>query len=177
MAKTTGLDAFANLATINNVESAANTLTYKKLETGISVFEKVAWIIHRIQYFFAGIDVAYLNGNGDSITAALLTANTAASINGTAVWADPTMIDNQLIQRNDIGVAASGFFFDPFITKDFNSLPSGGLIVPPSPLFGAIQGAGNALAQQCIMRIYYTVKELAVEEYWQLVESRRSISA
>jgi len=169
-------DLFANMATINCIESAANTLTFKKLETSFGTFEKIAWIVHRIEYFLNSPSTAF-NGTDDTVTVAVTTSNTLASlITGTAIT-EPAIIDMAAIARWDFGAAASGGLIVKPITRDFTQLPSGGLIIPPAPLFGAIQGSGMASAGLVTIRIYYTIKELATDEYWELVEARRLLTA
>lgn len=169
-------DTFANMATIYCLESAANTLTYKKLETSFGTFEKIAWVVHRIEYLLDTVSTAW-NGTDDCLHCALMTGNVRATIAGSAVFTDPQVVDIMRWQRIDFGTAAAGSLYAPIATKDFAGLPSGGLIVPPAPLYGAIQGVGMASAGAVVMRIYYTIKELATEEYWELVEARRLLTA
>lgn len=169
-------DSFANMASITNIESAANTLTYKKLEVGFGTFEKVAWIIHRIDYYLNTASSAF-NSSDDSLTCALSVSNVITSLHIAGVYTDPAIIDMQNFMRVDFGVSASGFLISRPLVKDFTSLPGGGLIIPPAPLYGVIHGSGLASAGACVQRIYYTVKELAVDEYWELVEARRLLTA
>jgi hypothetical protein len=169
-------DVFSNMATIVCLESAANTLTYKKLEVGFGTFEKVAWVIHRLEYY-PFINSTTFNSADDSVQCALMTGNTRTSIITNDVFTDPQVIDIFSIIRWDAGTAASGSFLPRPITKDFSFMPSGGLIIPPAPLYGVIQSVGCAAANVMVIRIYYTIKELAVDEYWELVEARRMLTA
>jgi hypothetical protein len=164
-------DIFANVAHIEVTQSAANTLTFQKLETGVSLFEKLAWVIHRIEYFFeepyAGLDAA----NEEAIVAITTSDQiTALSLN------QPTVID-MLKLEPDFG-DRTGFqhWISPW-TRDFASLPSGGLIVPPNPIYLGFDSLGIAQAETCEVRIYYTNFPLAADEFWELVESRRIISS
>jgi len=169
-------DQFANSATIVCTESAAATLTYKKLETGISLFDKVAWLVNRIEYFL-GVTSAILNTDADSMTMALSVVNTLSTIASSASWTDPALLDYFSIRRVDLGAAASGFFAIMPYVKDFGSLPGGGLLIPPSPLYGAIQGVGSASAMTGVIKLHYTNVVLTPDQYWELVESRRSLSS
>ncbi len=169
-------DTFSNMATITCLESAANTLTYKKLETSFGTFEKIAWMVHRIEYFFYGASTNF-NGTDDALNVALMTGNSRTSLFTSDTFTDPQVIDLQSFMRLDFGAAASGFLMTRPYGHDFGNLPGGGLIVPPAPLYGAIQGFGLAAASSVVMRIYYTIKELAVDEYWELVEARRLLTA
>lgn len=169
-------DTFANMATINCTESAANTLTWKKLETSFGTFEKIAWIVHRLEYFILSPSTA-LNGTDDTLSVALTVSNTPVSLIATTAFTDPAVIDIQAIARYDFGTAASGFLLVKPFVHDFTQMPNGGLIIPPAPLYGGIQGYGLASAASVIIRIYYTIKELATDEYWELVEARRLLTA
>lgn len=165
-------DVFANQAVITVTESAANTLTFKKLETGISLFDKVAWIVHRLEYYFF-MSAANWNGDSDSLTMALTVANNITSLSLT----DPNVLDLLQVSRQDWGAAASMFPCYRPTVKDFSPLPGGGLITPPNPLYGAAVGSGLAGAQTYYLKMFYTVKELKTEEYWELVEARRLVSS
>jgi len=169
-------DKFSNIASISVLESAANTLTYKKLETGVSMFEKYAWIINRIEYFFP-VDAAVFNATTDTLALALMANNVRATILTAATFQDMSVLDMIWISRQDYGAAASGGMNVLPLVKDFSQLPGGGLIVPPAPLYGAAQGTGLVSASQSVIKIYYTVLELAADEYWELVEARRLLSA
>jgi hypothetical protein len=166
-------DQFANVGHIQVTESAANTLTYKKLETGISLFEKVAWILSRLEYEFIAVRSAGLAASGDYIEYGLSTSNNPSTIS----YDEPAMVDIASMGRVDMGTAGSGhFFFGPH-TKDFHGLPGGGLIVPPNPLYAFIKGTSMGAAAVVDVRIFYTVKTLKAEEFWELVEARRIISS
>lgn len=170
-------DKFPNLAVINVVESAANTLTFKKLETGISFQEKLAWIIHRVE-LYAGFDRnAVYNSVNDFGTVGLSVSNTITSMQSATAFADPSTI---LWHQERIAALAAGasawLVIDPSV-RDFANLPGGGLIVPPTPLYGWCQGSGCASAMTWTLKLYYTVLEMATDDYWQLIEARRVLSA
>jgi hypothetical protein len=167
---------FANQATIVCVESAPTVLTFKKLEVGYSVFEKVAWIIHRIEYYLSAA-TALLDASGEAVMMALCAANTPASIATLASYTDPAIIDFFYRARSDFGVAASGWIEEIPFTKDFSSLPGGGIIVPPYPLYGAIQSVGAAGSLTGVIKLWFTEQKLDEASYWALVNARRLLSA
>ena len=166
-------DQFANFAILTTVESAANTLTFKKLETGISLNEKVAWVIARIEYFLSPITATQFAQTDDMISFGL-SVSSAFSV---VTLAETTILDLNTLSRLDTGTAANSSWFPrPFI-KDFSSLPAGGIIVPPTPLYGYVQGTGLAAVATSVARIFYTLRTLKVEDYWELVEARRVLSS
>ncbi len=166
-------DQFANYAIISCTESAANTLTFKKLETGISLNEKVAWVISRIEYTLSSVLAGQFNADGDALTFGLSLSNAFSS----PTISENTIIDwNQLV-RQDFGAAASASLWRWPIVKDFSALPGGGVIVPPTPLYLFAQGSSLVAAASAYARIHYTLLTLAVDQYWELVEARRVLSS
>lgn len=162
-------DEFSNFAIIAVTESAINTLTYKKLETGISLNEKVAWIISRLEYFFSPFSATTFNAANDDLSYGLSVSNQLAAVN----LQETSIIDFNYISRDDLGAAASGFYhMQPFV-KDFASLPGGGIIVPPVPIYAFAKGSGLTAAATVYVKLFYTLLNLSVDQYWQLVEARR----
>lgn len=165
---------FTNVAHIVVTESAAATLTFKKLETGISVMEKVAWIIHRLEYYLPSVTSANFNGDSDALQGALCAANTLADLED---MSNPALLDMFFLRRIDLGVAASGTWFESPKVKDFAGFPGGGLLIPPNPLYAALKGTGTVAAMTMRLRIFYSPVTLKTEEFWQLVEAYRVISS
>lgn len=166
-------DEFANYAIVTVTESAANTLTFKKLETGISLSEKVAWIINRIEYFLSVINGTNFGAQDDAINFGLSVSNQFTTV---TILQD-TIIDFNYLHRIDLGAAASGFLHQQPSVKDLSNLPGGGLLVPPTPLYLFAKGEALASAVTVTARIHYTLLQLATDQYWQLVEARRVISS
>ena len=164
------------MATITVTESAANTLTFKKLETGMSLFEKYAWIISRIEYFFT-FNGTLFNATADTLAVAVTTSNVRTTIMTSATFTDVSVLDMIQVTRTDLGAAATGMMSILPLVKDFSSLPGGGIISPPAPLYGAAEGSGLVSATTTIIKMYYTVLELGTDDYWELVEARRLLTA
>lgn len=165
-------DTFANLAAIRVVESAAATQTSAKYNFPFSIMDKTGLIISRIEYWLPSL--VALNTSADIVYVALTTNATVADI---ANQTDPLIVDIMSVIRTDVGTAASGLLDAMPIIKDFSSLPGGGLLVAPSPLYAMIQGVGTTPAIAAYVKLFYTYVDLNTDEYWQLVESRRIISS
>lgn len=173
MANEVKTDQFANQAVIRCTETGANTLTFQKLETGISLFDKVAWVISRLEYLVSVADFGYFNSTVDSLAFGLSTVNTLTTLDIT----NSAIFDYNFITRLDLGTAASGMMLtQPFI-KDFSQLAGGGIIVPPTPLYLGVVGAGLSAAATIVCKMYYTNLPLKPEQYWELVEARRMITS
>lgn len=163
-------DKFANIAFVSVVESAINTLTFRKLETAVSVYEKVAWLISRIEYFI-NINTTTFAATGDSVIFGLTTSNTITAIN----IAQNAVFDYFNLARFDFGTAASGELVTSLRMKDLSTLPGGGLLVPPNPIYLGVQGAAAPAVFTVEARIFFTVVTMKTEDFWELVEMRRMI--
>jgi len=164
-----------NIAQISVTESAANTLTYKKLESGISTLEKIAWRVHMIAYEFIGALLSSIFGtNADALDIALTASNAVTDLQDLS---NPSILDHMFIRRIDLGTAASGHFYFQPVTKDFSALPGGGLLVPAAPLFLGAKGTGLEGAATARVRVYYSPEDLKADDFWQLLEMYRMISS
>ena len=172
MAERKGSDQFANLAVITVTEAVAGTLAFKKLETGISLFEKLAWIIHRVEYEY-DLNAMQFNSTGDSMEMGFSTSDQIMTIAST----NPAVVDRFRCMRADFGAAAASYQFTSPFVKDFTNLPGGGIIIPPNPVYGFVKGTGLAAVAGFVLRMFYTNRPLAADEFWELVEARRIISA
>ncbi len=166
-------DTFANFAALKVLESAANTQTSAKFAFPFSIMDKMALIINRIEYVVGNLSAGF-NSTADLVNVVLATASALTAIDNQA---DPMIVDAIRYSRLDYGAAASGMLITQPLQKDFSSLPGGGMLVAPNPLYAIIEGNGCASAMFCWVKLFYTYVELNTDEYWQLVESRRVISS
>ena len=164
-------DVFPNKAVIYCEESAVNTLTYVQLATNISTFEKVAWIIHRIEYKLSDTTLYEFTAETDKLSMAVTRTEVADALEVNK----PEIIDMVMFAIQNYGTPANAeMVMRPYV-RDFSTLPGGGLITPASPLYGAIHGAGLAAVGAAWITIYYTLKHLKTEEYWELLEATRLV--
>lgn len=172
MAAKTKIDSYANVAALKVTESAANTQTSTKFAFPFSIMDKMGILMHRIEYEVT--NGANLAASVDRVTMAL---TTAASVTDITDVTDPQIIDSVRFTRYDFGAAASGILLRQPFVKDFSSLPGGGVLMAPNPLYMMVEGFSVAAAFIVQVRLYYTYMNMTTEEYWQLVESRRIISS
>jgi hypothetical protein len=164
-------DKFSNVARVSVTMSAAQTLTFNELNTGIAIFDKAAWIIHRIEYYFGVSTVNEMTADGDYLVVGLSTNNSITSIATTL----PQVIDMVRLYRHDFGAAASGSLLVQPLVRSFEDLPGGGLIVPGDKLYLGMDTVGLANAGFCEARIRFSYMQLSQADYWELVESTRVI--
>lgn len=171
MAKKT-IDKYANVAAMTLTEAVAGTFISAKFTFPFSIMDKMALLISRLEYWPGGLN--QLNSSGDYILGGLLAASSVVDMR---VQSDPLVIDSFSFGRIDLGAAASGVFVNMPWIKDFSTLPGGGILVAPNPLYLGLLSSGAAGVTNLSIRLYYTYMELETDEYWQLVESRRIISS
>lgn len=163
-------DQFPQYASLTVSESAANTLTFAQLQTGGILFDRRAFVIHRIEYNFdAATNIA---ASADSVIMGLAVSNQLAAIS----QADPNVIDFMQLRRVDFGTAASGQLYTTPWVRDFTDLPGKGIILPSHPLFGYVQGVSSPAAVTLGIKFYYTIMELSAEDFIELVEAMRVIT-
>jgi len=163
-------ERYTNIAYLSVTESAANTLTFSKLETGIAPFEKRGWLISRLEYFVS-VTSANWGADADALTYALTASNTISSLD----LSDNAVIDYNKITRIDLGAAATGMFMERPIVKDLSTLAGGGVLVTPNPLYMAAVGTALTGATTVKCRMFYTSIDLKADEFWELVEMRRMV--
>lgn len=172
VAKKTGLaDKFSNIAATYFAAAVADTARFVKFDFPFSIMDKVGLLLNRIEYIIGAQN--FLDTSGDWAIAGLCCAATVADCEDTR---DPLIVDQHRVTRYDHGTAGSAILVNEPFMKDFSGLPGGGILVPPNPFYAFLDsnGAGGLLTVR--IRVYYQYMELATEDYWQLVESRRVVT-
>jgi hypothetical protein len=163
-------DQFANKFYGTVTESAANTLTFGEIKTNVSVFDKVAWILHRLEWYPTKALMDLVLNTADFFEAAITSSDGLTSLG----------LDNAgVIDVLSYGVreaSAVGFQYhvEPVI-RDFSNLPGGGLIIAPRPLYLALKGTSLTAAGSINCRGYFTVKAMTADEYLELVDFYRIV--
>lgn len=165
------VDKFGNVAAAYLTQTGADVDIFSSFNFPFSIMDKVGLIISRIEYI-AGT-LAALNGTTDFFSCGICCASTLADPTDTA---DALLVDLYRVNRIDMGAAASGMFFEQPFIKDFSSLPGGGILVPPAPLYAFVHTSGANAAMSLRLRMFYTYMNLDTADYWQLVESRRVVT-
>lgn len=169
MAKVAMGDNFTSQAVFNVTESAANTLTFEKLETGLSVYDKIGWVIQRIEWRLSSAVPALFNSAGDTLSMGLTITNSLTSLGDE----NPACLTIKRLLRTDYGAAATGIFMPMDYVTDFTTLSGGGILTLPNPLYMGLQGGGLSGAATVVTRIYFKAIELSDTDYFNLVQSRQ----
>jgi hypothetical protein len=166
--KTGNFDEFANIIYQNITESAANTLTFQQIQTGYGTLDKKGWIVSRIEWYVPLASVNLLGTSADLIQIALVTSNLITTLS----LADASLID--LLELGLLQATAVGQnpFFKPLI-RDFSSLPGGGRLMLPYPLYIGVKGTDLTAAINAAARIFFTERDLGDQEWMELVQQTR----
>lgn len=159
-------DKYANILYDSVVQSAVNTLTFNSVEIGLSLFDKVGILIHRIEWFNAEFNLV---ADADTVEFGLSTSNgwTAADSS------EPSIITFHKMMMVDYGTAATAATIKQPILDDFTTLPGGGLLVTPRPLYIFCDSSALAAAQTVKTRLFFTIVQLKAEDYFELLETRQ----
>jgi len=162
-------DKFATQAILTPTESAANTLTFEKLETGVSVYDRIGWVIQRIEWRMSAATQALFNGTGDLLTMALTLTNSLTALNDD----NPALIAIRKWQRTDFGTAASASIEPLTWIDDYSTLAGGGLLCLPNPIYSAVLGTGLSGAASVFIRVFFVTVQLDDKDYFNLVQARQ----
>lgn len=162
-------DEYANMLEQSLTMSGANTLTFDEIDIGLTLFDKVAIKIARIEYEAPRSVVTSLAANSDRWTVGIAADNNITALD----YSTRALIDMTEIMVFDFGTPGSGQAMIFPIIRDYSNLPGGGLLVAPKPLYLGLETEGFAAASAVVMRLYFTIVQLKPEEYFELLESRR----
>lgn len=163
-------DQFANKFYGTCTQTAANTLTFTEINTNMSTFDKVAWVLHRLEWWVSEETRNLLLSSDDYIQFALCSSKSISSLelNDSAVI---DVIEISANLRTNVGIQ---FTNDPVI-RDFANMPGGGIIISPRPLYVAVQSESIASAAKAQVRGYFTQLPMSADQYLELIDFYRIV--
>lgn len=167
--KSTISDSFAFPAAFGLVETAANTLTIEKLETGLSVYDRIGWVIQRVEIALAVATYGLMNSTADALSVAITTTNQLTALADD----NPAVLFLRRFTRIDYGTAASGAVLPTVYESDLSGIAGGGILTLPNPIYGAILGSGLSGAASAVIRMYIKAIELTDTDYFNLAQARQ----
>lgn len=169
--KTTGgMGKYAAYFNTSAVESVAGTPAFTKIETGMSVYDKIGWLISRVEW---AVPIATFNlmlDNSDAILGGLTMSNALTSLGD---YTDDRLYFSFKQALGKYGTAASGFLYQQPVVSDFSTFPEGGILILPQPLYLGVQGVSLASAATVTARVWYKAVTLNQDDYTNLVQSRQ----
>lgn len=161
-------DMYANIIFQTVTQASANDLVFAEIDVGLNLFDKVGLLINRVEYDLTGL-VNEMQATTDAAQMGLTASNQITSLD----FSERAVIDYLELDNSIHGTAANlQTFIFPFI-RDFSTMPGGGILVSPKPLYLALDSTGFASAQNVTARIYFTILKLSDADYFELLESRR----
>lgn len=164
-------DKYTNLAFAEAVEPSAAAIGFSQIQTGVGMFEKTAWLIARVEYFFNLNRMNLMLDESDTMQAGIVVSNKVSQFD----QGDPAVVDQVLVGLRKFGTPANALLYQMPIVKNFSDLPGGGILISPSPLFVAVLGSSLAGPTGVHCRIYFTYISLTPSDYWELIEARRIV--
>jgi len=163
---TGGQDKYSNIIYDKCEQSGTNVMTFESVDIGLNIFDKVGLLISRIEYFSWD---ALLAAVGDSISFGLTASNSI----GSADPAETAIITFQRMIVKDYGTAGNNWIAPNPLVEDFSTLPGGGLLVAPKPLYLFVASSALASAATVKMRMFFTIVKMKAEDYFELLEARQ----
>jgi len=167
MAKTSSVGDFGFPVVFKLEMSAANTLTYETLQTGLSPKDRIGWVIQRVEVQLAGGTLGLFNSTADTLQFGLVQNNTLTTLS----QENPQVKYTRKLERIDYGIAASGFIADMTYFDDFSGLSGGGILIVPQPLYGFITSTGLSAAATVALKVYIKEIQLSDSDYFNIVQN------
>jgi hypothetical protein len=162
-------DIYSQLAYLEVVESAANTLTFAGMSVFSNVLSQRGMLLHRVLYTFSETQLAKLANSGDGLAFGLCGDDQMDSVSP----ADARVYDSNRVMRIDMGAAATGHMFHCPFMRDFTDLPGSGMLVPADRLFGYVKGISLGSALEIWIRVHYTLIDMGAQDYLELAQAMR----
>lgn len=159
-------DVYANRAFEEVIMSGANAITFQQIRFGVGIFQGVALVIHRLEFYPTRTTIDELLTVSDRLEMALVNRDDLAVLQAD----NQNIIALKMLYPMMVGAVVGIQEVELPLVVDYGELPEGGLIVPANPLYLAANTAGftGAGAVRCIM--FYTFKQLADSDYIELVQ-------
>lgn len=163
------VDKFVNVLQQTITMSDANTITFQEINVGLNVFDKVGMLIHRVEVAISTASMNEMIVNGDVFRFSIVTSNLLSSI----TLEQPAVVDSVNLNVIPHGTPASAELFQNPIILDYNTLPGGGILITPKPLYLALDTSGFSVPGSATVRFMFTIVDLKPEEYFELLEARQ----
>jgi len=161
MGKATLKDVYGNRAFEQVTQAAANDLTFEQIQFGVGLFQGIAMVISRVEWFPSSI--AEIVAASDRLEMALTNRDDLSDLSPTN--------QNVLVKACLAGAAIPAVMHKDPVISDLSTLPGGGLIIPANPLYMAVKTAGYAAAATINAIIYFVFRQLADSEYIELIQT------
>jgi hypothetical protein len=168
-------DIYSNIIGVQVLQTVIDQFTTAEIQIGVSLFDKVGLLLHRIEYDLWVSGMGQLRDVSNLYQVGLVSSSNVNGDNFTML--NPDVIDTFiLIPVQDVAPTARIVYQSPII-RDFTGLPGGGILIAPRPLYAALDTNGFSSVSATIARISFTLVPLSDAEYLELLQTRRGFGA
>ena len=165
-------DRWANIATVEVTQSAANAVTFAELRTNIGIQSDrktaIAMLIDQIDYFPVGGAISLMTTSTDSLDMALTISDSVTDLFDVS---DRRILHSTRLFRFDAGTAANANFLRFPLSQQF--FPA--LITAERSLFLGLGSTGLAAGTTLRCRIYHRFVELSDSQFLEIAEVFRLV--
>lgn len=157
-------DRFANIAASSVTETAANTLTFVEMLTGISLGQGVGMLIDQIDYHIGASALQDLVAADDTLEMAITASNDVSDLSDVT---DRRIIHQMKVQAMIVGAVVSlSHIVQPYPWQFFPPL-----IIASPRIHLAAKGTSLVGAATVSTRIYFRYIALTPQQYLELAEA------
>ena len=157
-------------------QSAADTLTFGRVNVGMSLFDYAGFIISRIEYFPGRTAINLLTNNAVELNIALTGSNSIANL----AIEKAQVYDKITLSSAEVGTPADQFIgglqAQPYV-HDYSNFEAGGVLVPAQDLYIACDSTSLGTAVTVSARVYFRVIKLQAADYVELAQRLRVLSS
>lgn len=154
-------DQYVNRAIVSVVESAANTITFQQIQFGVGTFQQVGLEVQEVHFFPNSTTLGLLVAAGDNLLMGLTGRDDLTDLNPS----------NQALYCQ-VGLGCASAQTAPIETPlIYKFADMGGLLIPPNPLYLAVQGIGLGAAATVRAIIYYRFIQLTPQQSLEVLQT------
>jgi len=157
-------DRFANRVGLVVTESAANTITFQELVTGVGFNTKKGMLIDQLDYYIPAATIALLVAAADKVQIGITSSTGVPDLEDVV---DSRILHSFSFERFNFGTPASATFFTQPYTHQF--FPS--MIHAHVRMYLAVQGVSLATAATARLRMLWRFIDLNANEIAELVQA------
>ncbi len=160
-------DLYGNRAFVDITMTAANTLTFQQIQFGVGLFQGVALVLNRIEWYPDRSVMDSLVANSDELKMALTNRDDLSAIDAS----NQSILAMKQVDPLMVGAVVGIEIVDLPWVSDFSGIPGAGLIIPANPLYVGVYTVGFAAAARIRCILYFTFKTLTDAEYIELIQT------
>lgn len=158
------------------VPAASSGITYEAVNTGLSVTDRIGWLLQKVEVF-GPTSNALISSSNVGVQFGISVSNTMTFATLTDAMVLPQIKFACQFRRYDLGTAASGIV--EYIPKvyDYTNLSDGGQLIVPQPLYGWVQPMTVSSATPFLWRAWFQACQLTDADYFNMLQANQMLVA